>query len=166
MEIVSFDRRFDRHAFCCGKSDLDDWIRTKAGQQERINNTRTFLAVDGSRVVGYYATTTYRLGLDDLAEMYGIGKRTYPIPAVLLARLAVDAGYQGSGIGSKLLIHALSQIAKASQHVGFEVVVVHAIDRDAVAFYAQRGFTRFEDRDLHLFMPVKDLLATLGSGFY
>jgi hypothetical protein len=42
-------------------------------------------------------------------------------------------------------------------------VVVHAIDRDAVTFYAQRGFTQFEDHDLHLFMPVKDLLATLES---
>jgi hypothetical protein len=40
--------------------------------------------------------------------------------------------------------------------------VVHAIDRDAVAFYAQRGFTQFEDHDLHLFMPVKNLLASLG----
>lgn len=92
--------------------------------------------------------------------MYGVGKRTYPIPAVLLARLAVDTSFQGSGIGSKLLLHALTQIAVASRHVGFEVVLVHAIDRDAVTFYAQRGFTQFEDRELHLFMPVKNLLAT------
>lgn len=82
---------------------------------------------------------------------------------MLLARLAVDGSFQGRGIGSKLLLHALSQIAAASQHVGFEVVVAHAIDRDAVTFYAQRGFTQFEDHDLHLFMPVKNLLATLGS---
>jgi predicted N-acetyltransferase YhbS len=162
MEIFSFDRRFDRSSFNCGKPDLDDWLKTKAGQQERANNTRTFLAIDESKVVGYHATTAYRLGLDEAAEMYGIGKRTYPIPAVLLARLAVDTGFQGSGIGSKLLVHALSQIAEASRHVGFEVVVVHAIDRDAVTFYAQRGFTQFEDHDLHLFMPVKNLLATLG----
>ena len=161
MEILAFDRRFDRSFFSCGKQDLDDWLKTKAGQQERANNTRTFLAVDGSKVIGYYAATAYRLGLDEVAEMYGVGKRTYPIPAVLLARLAVDTGFHGRGIGSKLLLHALSQIAEASRHVGFEVVVVHAIDPDAVTFYSQRGFTQFEDHDLHLFMPVKDLLATL-----
>ncbi len=163
MEILAFDRRFDRGSFSCGKPNLDDWLRTKAGQQERTNNTRTFLAVEGSNVIGYYATTAYRLGLDEVAEMYGIGKRAYPIPAVLLARLAVDTGFHGRGIGSKLLLHALSQIAQASRHVGFEVVVVHAIDPDAVTFYAERGFTRFEDHDLHLFMPVKDLLATFSS---
>jgi predicted N-acetyltransferase YhbS len=163
VDIVAFDRTFDRSRFGCGKPDLDDWLQTKAGQQERANNTRTFLAVDGSKVIGYYATTAYRLGLDEVAEMYGVGRRTYPIPAVLLARLAVDTSFQGCGIGSKLLLHALSQIAEASRHVGFEVVVVHAIDRDAVTFYAQRGFTQFEDHDLHLFMPVKNLVATLES---
>lgn len=161
MEIVAFNRLYDRSSFSCGKPDLDEWLKTKAGQQERANNTRTFLAVEELTVVGYYATTTYRLGLDEVAAMYGVGRRTYPIPALLLARLAVDSGFQGHGVGSKLLFHALTQIAAASRYVGFEVVVVHAIDKDAVTFYAQRGFTQFEDHDLHLFMPVKNLLATL-----
>jgi GNAT superfamily N-acetyltransferase len=119
--------------------------------------------VDGPKVIGYYATTAYRLGLDEAAEMYGVGKRAYPIPAVLLARLAIDSGSQGRGVGSKLLVHALIQIAEASRHVGFEVVVVHAIGPEAVTFYAQRGFTQFQDHDLHLFMPVRNLLATLAS---
>jgi predicted N-acetyltransferase YhbS len=163
VEIFPFDRKFDRSLFGCGKPDLDDWLKTQAGQQERANNTRTFLAVDGLKVIGYYATTAYRLGLDEAAEMYGAGKRAYPIPAVLLARLAVDEGFQGGGIGSRLLLHALSQFAEASQHVGFEVVVVHALDPGAVTFYAQRGFTQFEDHDLYLFMPMKHLLATLMS---
>jgi hypothetical protein len=56
VEIVSFNKGFDRRSFSCGKPDMDDWLKTKAGQQERANNTRTFLAVDGSKVIGYYAT--------------------------------------------------------------------------------------------------------------
>lgn len=108
MEICPFDRKFDRSSFSCGKADLDDWLKAKAGQQERVNNTRTFLAVEGLKVIGYYATTAYRLGLDEAAEMYGVGRRRYPI-------------------------------------------------------YGQRGFARFEDHDLHLFMPVKNLLATLEA---
>jgi hypothetical protein len=59
-----------------------------AGQQERANNTRTFLAVEGLKVIGYYATTTYRLGLDEVAAMHGVG--------------------------SMLLLHALKQIAAAA----------------------------------------------------
>lgn len=122
---------------------------------------RTFLAVDGTRVIGYYATTAYRLGLDELAEMYGLGKRAYPVPAVLLARLAVDKAHQGNHVGAALLVHAMTEIARASRSIGFEVVVVHAIDPEAVTFYARAGFTRFEDHPLHLFMPLKNLLATV-----
>jgi predicted N-acetyltransferase YhbS len=163
MQIVAFDRSFKRDSFSCGKPELDEWLKKQAGQQERAGNTRTFLAVDGTKVVGYYATTTYRLDLDEAAAMFGVGKRRYPIPAVLLARLAVDSSVQGSGIGSQLLAHALSELAEASNHVGFEVVVVDAIDQDAVTFYAQRGFIQFEDHALRLFMPVKNLLATFKA---
>jgi hypothetical protein len=75
VEIVAFDRKFDRSSFSCGKPGLDDWLKRQAGQQERANNTRTFLAIEGQRIIGYYATTTYRLGLDEAAAMFGVGRR-------------------------------------------------------------------------------------------
>jgi predicted N-acetyltransferase YhbS len=165
IEVVHFNKVFDRTRFDCGKPDLDEWLQTKASQQERSGNTRTFLAVECSsgRVVGYYATTTYRLELDEAASAFGVGKRRYPVPAVLLARLAVDKSLQGQGWGGRLLVHALTEIASAARSIGFEVVVVHAIDPEAVTFYARWGFTRFVDHDLHLFMPVADLLAAVGG---
>lgn len=64
-------------------------------------------------------------------------------------------------VGARLLFHALAEIAKASTSVGFEIVVVHAIDDDAVTFYARFGFQRFVDHSLRLFMTTKDLRATL-----
>ncbi len=165
VEIVGYTKSLDRTKFCCGKPALDDWLKHQATQQERSGNTRTFLAIDppAVKVVGYYATTTYRLDLDEAARAYGAGRRQYPVPAVLLARLAVDQTRQGAGLGTCLLLHALTEIARASRSVGFEVVVVHAIDRDAVTFYAKAGFTPFVDHPLHLFMPVKNLLATVDS---
>lgn len=163
MEIVRYVRSFDRSSFDCGKPELNEWLRTQASQQEKANNTRTFLGVEDDAIVGYYATTTYRLELDEAAVMYGAGRRRYPIPAVLLARLAVDAGCQGRGLGARLLVHALTEVAKASQSVGFEVVVVHAIDEDAVTFYARYGFTRFADHPLHLYLPVKNLVSTVAA---
>lgn len=65
--------------------------------------------------------------------------------------------------GARLLIHALSEIAKASESIGFELVVVHAIDAEAVTFYAKAGFMQFEAHELHLFMPVMHLLTTLDQ---
>lgn len=165
LDVVPFDRRWDRSAFSCGKADLDTWLITQAGQQERNNNTRTFLAVaaDSTRVVGYYSTTTYRLDLDEAAVAFGVGKRRYPVPAVLLARLAVDDAWKGRGLGQRLLVHALRSIAGASLSIGFEVVVVHAIDAEAAAFYARFGFIPFADHDLHLFLPVTSVRATFAA---
>lgn len=163
IEIVSYSRHLDRAGFDCGKPELNDWLHTQASQQEKTGNTRTFLAVDGTQVVGYYASTTYRLELDEAAVAFGAGKRRYPVPAVLLARLAVDLRWQDQGLGGRLLVDALSEFAKAGRSIGFEVVVVHAIDSEAVTFYARYGFRRFEEHPFHLFLPTKDLLATIGG---
>ena len=167
VEVRPFDRALVRKAasFSCGHPDLDEWLRHHAGQQERRNNTRTFLGLpSGSdQVIGYYATTTYRIEPDDASIGYGADHRRYPIPAVLLARLAVDRHWRGAGIGKQLLVDAMVRVADASRSVGFEVVVVDAIDDTAVTFYARYGFTRFEGHPRKLFMPVKHLLATLEA---
>jgi len=82
---------------------------------------------------------------------------------VLLARLAVDLDWAGCGIGKQLLIHALDGIAEANRKVGFEVLVIDAIDDAAVTFYARFGFTRLESHPRKLFLPMKNLLATLDA---
>lgn len=164
VEIVPFDRAAVRKSsFACGKPELDEWLRAYAGQQERSNNTRTFLAhpAGSTQVVGYYATTTYRIELDDLSAELGAGKRRYPIPAVLLARLAVDQHWAGCGIGRQLLVDALERMAEASRAVGFEVLVVDAIDDAAVTFYTRYGFVPFARHGRKLFLPTKHVLATL-----
>lgn len=165
VQIRPFDRAAVRESsFACGNPELDEWLRVYAGQQERSNNTRTFLAqpVNSTQLVGYYATTTYRIERDDLSVEFGAGKRRYPIPAVLLARLAVDQHWAGCGIGRQLLVDALERIADANRAVGFEVVVVDAIDDSAVTFYARHGFTSFKGQPRKLFLLTKNLLATMG----
>ncbi len=165
IEVRPYDRALVRRTkFSCGKPDLDEWFRLYAGQQERQDNTRTFLAVAGGDVVaGYYATTAYQLDLDEVASALGAGKRRYPVPAVLLARLAVDRAWQGCGIGKQLLIDAVFRLAEASKSVGFEVVVVDAIDDEAVTFYARFGFQSFVSHQRRLFMPTASLRATVEA---
>lgn len=66
-------------------------------------------------------------------------------------------------MGSQLLVDALRRLLDVSQSIGFEVVVVDAIDPTASAFYRRYGFTPFEDDKLHLFFTVKDLRLTFAS---
>ena len=49
----------------------------------------------------------------------------YPkLPATLLARLAVDVGHKGRGLGEFLLMHALSRSLTQTQEVASLAVVV------------------------------------------
>ncbi len=164
IEIVPFRREVDRSEFHCGKPELDSWIARYAGQSERNDTTRTFLALeDDDTLIGYYATTACELDLDEAASAFGVGKRRYPVPAMLLARLAVSESAQGQGIGSLLLFDAMERLLEVSLSIGFEVVVVDAIDHDASAFYRRFGFTAFEDDDLHLFLTTKSLRLTFAE---
>lgn len=164
-KCVPFDRKWDRSRFSCGIPSLDSWLKFQAGQAEDQHNARTFLLidVDTGRVVAYYTLLTYRVELNELAGAFGGVKHRYPKPAVLLARLAVDVEAQGQGVGSSLLLDALARIADAGKSVGFEIVIVDAIDDNAGTFYRKFGFAPFVDNPLRLFLTTKDLLKTFES---
>lgn len=165
IEVVPFNRRYRRTDFRCGMDDLDTWLQRYAGQSENRDTTRTFLALDSDTqdVTGYYATRTYELDLDEAAAAFGVGKRKYPLPAVLLARLAVDHGAQGQGIGKVLLVDAMERVASVSAAVGFEVLVVDAINMDASTFYRRFGFVPFQDDPLHLYITTRHLRETFAA---
>lgn len=65
----------------------------------------------------------------------------YPLPVLLVARLAVDSGSQGAGIGSKLLRFALEEAAVLRERTGCVGLVVDAKPAAAL-FYEQFGFER------------------------
>ena len=84
-----------------------------------------------------------------------------PIPVMILARLAIDRQFQGRGLGSALLKDALSRMIAASKIVGARAVLVHAIDEEAVSFYAAFGFKSFPGDARTLFLPIESIAASL-----
>jgi GNAT superfamily N-acetyltransferase len=149
------------HPFTCGEPELDDWLAHYAGQSERRDNARTMLLLDEheGRVAGYYTMLTFELSVEEAESALGRARR-YPVPATLIARLAVDSDYKGRGLGRFLLVQALERLAAASADLGFEMVVVHALHEDAACFYLKHGFQRFADHSLGLFLTTKRLRAT------
>lgn len=160
--IVPFERRYSQAAFDCGEPTLNLWLKEQASQQEKRDNTRTFLAVEEDRVVGYYASRSYQLDLDALASAFGTGKRKYPVPAILLARLAACKSVRGTGVGGRLLVHALDSAAQISRATGVELLVVDALNTDAAAFYGRYGFETFMDNPSKLFISTATLRKAVG----
>jgi GNAT superfamily N-acetyltransferase len=134
--------RHDASSFDCGKESLNTWIRNLAGQSARRGLARTFVTCDlDGRVRGYYALTATSISIEATTE--AVRKRLpthFPVPAILLARLAVDDAEQGRGLGRSLLADALERIILAAEQVGVRAILVDAIDEEAAAFYRHYGF--------------------------
>lgn len=164
-EPLAKHHRFD--GFRCGEPALDDWLRRHARAAQSSDSARVFVATleDGETVVGYYAVAAAQVAPEDATERALKGQpRARPVPAILLARLAVDESHQGAGVGRSLLQDALLRCAEAADVIGARVLLVHAKHEAARTWYLQFGFEESPSDPLHLLMLLKDvrLLATVG----
>ena len=155
-EILRLDRSHERDGFDCGVPPLDEWLQRLAGQYERRDLARTYVAVEkGQRkVLGYYAVSTHQVNFEALPEDQAKGLPTIDIPVVLLGRLAVDRSVQGQGLGEYLLIDALRRTVYVSEHIGIRAVEVDALGDAARRFYLKHGFVPLRDDPQHLFLSM------------
>jgi len=149
--------------FDSGEPELDTWLREHAAGAgaRRVARTLVWVApdTDPDRAVGYYSLAGHRLVRDDLSRSIGRGSPT-EVPAVLLARLALDRTHHGGGNGGALLADALARIVVAAHIVAARFVVVDALHEKAAGFYQHHGFRRIPDT-LRLIQKVSDIAAAL-----
>ena len=85
------------------------------------------------------------------------------IPAILLARLALDGSLQGQGLGAELLWDALSRAVAANRQAAASLVVVDAIDERAASFYEHFGLEPIPGNPTRLVQKMSSIEAALGS---
>lgn len=146
--------------FRCGRSELDDWLVKYALQATRAGSARAYLARDETGlVVGYLALAAGEVQFGEADERTRKGMPRHPIPAVLLARLAVAQTFQRDGIGRELVWHVAVLTLRVSRLIAVRALVVDALDAPTAAFYEHVGFTPLAAGSLRLGMLVKDLEA-------
>src|SRR6266540_4392288 len=100
MEIRALLPTDDRAAFHSGDEALDLFFHRYAGQNQfRHHLGVTYVAVDGDRVLGFATVAPRHVDIENLPERARKKLPRYPIPALGLARLAVDKSAQSMGIG-------------------------------------------------------------------
>ncbi len=147
--------------FDCGSEPLNDYLRRFAWTNQQAGAARTYVATRGKRVVGYYTLTYASIEHQAAAPRIRQGLARHPIPVMLLARLAVDRGEQGQGLGQGLVKDALLRTLQAADIAGLRAVIVHAKDAAAKAFYERFGFQPSPLDGLHLMLLLKDIRKTL-----
>lgn len=151
----------DVAGFASGNDQLDGWLQRHALAAQNMDSARTFVVVNGDRVVGYFSLTMASVLREDAPARLVRGLPGYPVGAVLLARLAVNGIDQGRGVGNLLLTEALRKAVAAGENAAARLVIVDAIDDQAAAFYRHHGFTLAPEHDLRLYRRIKDIGASL-----
>lgn len=154
LTIEALDKQHDRAAFRCGQPDLDAWFHQRAGQDERRNIARIFVALDPELgVVGFYSLGAFTLALHDLPDDVAKKLPRYDaIPAALIGRLARDERMKGQGMGDLLLADAVKRILGAGRTLAVFAIVVDAKDEAAARFYEAFGFRPFPSQPNRLFL--------------
>ena len=163
---VALSAEHDTASFDCGVASLNTWLVRHAIQAGAVGSARTFVITDADqagRVVGYHALTVASVEHEQATARARKGMPRHPIPAVLLARLAVDRSVAGRGLGAWLLRDAMLRTLTGSDALGIRVLLVHAIDDKARAFYEHFGFEPSPTDPLNLQLLIKDLRVSIDS---
>lgn len=143
--------------FDCGKSALNDWLRRYAHQTQGSGSAKTFVvAEDDGRVAAYFSLTVGQVDTLDAPERIRKGMGQYPVPVVILARLAVSVADQGRGIGLGLLQDAIRRTMLIAEQAGIRAMMTHPIDDQAARFYTRFGFIASPLREQQLLLLLKD----------
>ncbi len=174
--VESLDKnKHDLKAFDCGKPDMDTflsrfafkhsklglsstWVLTKEpNDSNNKNDTKQEKQRVKSEVVAYYtlaSSTVIKSGIPTDKSL-----PHYPIPVVLLARLAVGQKYQGKGLGAKILVTAIRHAVELTDR-GLPAygLVLDVLDDDALKFYQCFDFFEsFTNNPMRLFIGINSV---------
>lgn len=142
--------------FDCGKLALNDWLLRHARQAQGSGSAKTFVVADDERVAGYFSLTVGQVDTLEAPERIRKGMGQYPIPVVILARLAVSQQDQGRGIGFGMLQDAIRRTLLIAEQAGIRAMLTHPIDDEAAKFYTRFGFMTSPLREQQLLLLLKD----------
>ena len=158
MRIERLDRKHRRSAFRCGESAVEDWLATKALQHQEKNLSVTkVLVADSDNLAGYFTLAT---GQIDFGELPIEVRQTLPrraLPVAVLAWFGIASGYQGKGLGSRLLAFALRDCWEAGKTFAFVAVLLDCLNDSAKAFYHKWDFAELPGHPHRLSSSAKML---------
>ncbi len=160
MRFTAPEKLSDQHAiteFDCGNHDLNRFLKKHAYINQLSGNSTTYVSCHDSKVTGFYTITLASISHKQVPQKVSEGQPRYPIPVILLARLAVDLEYQEKGLGKGLLKDAILRAIMVADIAGCRAFLVHAKDDLAREWYQQFGLEPSPTDPLHLMISLNNL---------
>jgi len=163
LRIEKLQRAHAVEGFTCGQPALDRFLVRHAYQAQLANSSQTYVGAYWETIVGFYTIVAGEVRHAEAPERIVKGMPRYPIPLLVLARLAVHRGWHGRGLGAGPLLDALGRTLQVADLVGVRALAVHAKDDGAASSYRHFGFMASPSDPRHLYMLIKDIRAAAGS---
>jgi GNAT superfamily N-acetyltransferase len=162
FHLAQLRREHPRKQFRCGEEPVDDWLATKAlqNQEKHLSVTRVLLDESGT-IAGYYTLATGQVDFGDLPAELAKGLPRRLLPVAVLAWLGVSTDHQGQGLGRLLLAQALRDCYEAGQTFAFIAVILDCLNDAAKAFYQHWDFEELPGHPYRLFLSAKRLHAMM-----
>lgn len=149
--------------FDCGNNDINSFALSKAHKWAEQGRARVFAShFDNAPMgIGFYSLT---FSTEEGNKLGGRGAQIYKdqkVPIVYLGYLGVRRSYQRHGIGTILLIDALTRAYRVSNDVAFYGVALRSLNEKTTTFYERFGFGHIEKGEPMMMIPIwtiKDLI--------
>ena len=159
----ALDANHPLEGFDCGKPTLNDWLDRHARQAQASGSAKSYVVIDGEHVAGYFSLAVGQIDAVEAPERIRKGMGSYPVPVVILARLAVSLRFQRKGIGLGMLQDAIQRTAAIAEQAGVRAMLTHPITEEASRFYQRFGFEASPVREQQLLLLLKDARRLLSS---
>ena len=144
----------DVKGFKAGHQDfqpLKTFLQNHAVEFQSASIAQTYVAVlaGTNKVIGFITLTCSEIDLKDGYELVDCeyANRYDSLPAIKIARLAIDSRYRKQGIGEKLVDLAIViVIERIAPQIGCRFLITDA-KQPAVNFYEKQGFTLLDTED-------------------
>ena len=148
--------------FHCGKPSMDQFLTRFAAKHAELGLSSTWVLLEDVQaeklpIAAYYTLAAANVGKTSLPTQQSLPQ--YPIPVVLLARLAIDQQHQGKGLGAKILISALRHAVQLTdQGLPAFGLMLDILDEQALSFYQHFDFFEpMTDDPMRLFASMDNL---------
>lgn len=132
--------------------ELDQFLKRYAVININANSAQTYVCCCENRVVGFYSLAVGSIAPDNAPARVMKGQARHDVPAMLLARLAVDVQHRDQGLGTALLKDALLRTVQAADIAGIRCLLVHAKDDKARQWYSRFDFDVSPTDPYHLML--------------
>jgi GNAT superfamily N-acetyltransferase len=163
LRIEKLNRSHQVDHFNCGSEPLNRFLARFALQSQQSNASQTYVGLSDDRVIGFYTLVVGEVGYALVPERLVKGLAQFPVPIMVIARLAVSEDWQGKKVGAGLLKDAVLRTLQAADIAGIRALVVHAKDETARTYYQHFGFADGFSDPLHLYILVKELKKLISA---